>query len=359
MLIYLLVIVLILLLKNNLLNIPAGQLRDKTEEKYLRIICWILVLLAALRGSSVGTDTITYLSDYYYRIPSFSFSDIINDHFKDAFGLAVLAKICIMLHLPAQIFFGIVEGLYVLAFYAFTKQYSTDKLISVLFFFTIGLYSISLAALKQTMSMAFTLFFFLSLKDKKYIRTVLFAYIAYICHPASSIFLFGVALYIIRNSKLFYYFLFAIVIVCAFGTSLLWSTMINILENEHYATYLSDDIYYSNVSLIFYGVLLSFLFLFSKDYRKKKKEESRIMMGIACLAFAVQFIASISSTAFRLSYFFLPFMTVALPNCFNCMGNIELRRLVKTIVAFMIVFFYIYTNRNGGSIVPYRFFWQV
>ena len=64
MLIYLLVILLILLLQDHLLRLPKKAIRIKMEVKYLRIVCWILVLLAALRGSSVGTDTIAYIENY-------------------------------------------------------------------------------------------------------------------------------------------------------------------------------------------------------------------------------------------------------------------------------------------------------
>ncbi len=64
MLIYLLVILLVLLLQDHLLRLPKRASRHKMEVKYLKIVCWILVLLSAFRGSSVGADTIGYIENY-------------------------------------------------------------------------------------------------------------------------------------------------------------------------------------------------------------------------------------------------------------------------------------------------------
>ena len=100
------------------------------------------------------------------------------------------------------------------------------------------------------------------------------------------------------------------------------------------------------------------LFLFGKEYMSQKKEESRIMLGLSVLVFAFQSLASVSAIAFRLSYYFLPFMIVACSNDFVCINNANTKQIIRFLIASLIVFFFVYSNRNGGSVVPYRFFWQ-
>lgn len=357
MLVYLIVILLLFLFRNHVLGFPIGDQRNRIERNYLIIICSILILLAALRGSTVGTDTKYYLEDYSY-ISGYSFRYIIFDKYRDYPGLYLLAKTCSVFHFPVQLFFGIVEFLYVYAVAKFINRYSEDKLYSMLGFVAIGLYSFSLAGLKQTLSMAFVLFYYMALVDKKYVKTVLLALVAYFCHHASLVFLMGVALYLIRNFKLYYLYLVVIVAVSLFGAVFLWENLLTLLDNEHYLeSYLGDD-GYSTTTMIFYGVCLLFLFLFGRNYINNKKEESRIFLGLSTMAFSFQAFALVSSVAFRLSYYFVPFMIVGFPNDFNCIGNNDTKRLVKFIVAFMIIFVFIYGNRNGGSVVPYRFFWQ-
>lgn len=357
MLIYILVLLLILFLMNNLSELPAGKLRYKTEHRYLKIVCWVLVLLAALRGSSVGTDTIGYWQSYTIGMPRRSFAMVLATY-ADYPGYYLLAKTCSYLHFPVQLFFGIVEGIYIYAIYKFVNRYSRDKLYSIICFTFIGLYAFSLAGLKQALSMAFVLLYFIALQDKKYVKAVLLFLAAYFCHHASLIFLGGVVLYYCRNLRLFYVYMAAVVLVLLFGTEFVWTSIIDLLENDHYTKLYAQDEGYSSTTMIFYGVLVVILFLFGRGYMQKKKVESKVILGMSTIAFALQSLSFVSSAAFRLSFFYLPFMVVAFSNTFNRIADSDTKKIVKFIVGFMVVFFFIYSNRNGGSVVPYRFFWQ-
>lgn len=356
MLVYILVIILILVLKNRLNGMPAGELRNKRENRYLIIVCWILVLLSALRGSSVGTDTLSYVIGYK-EMHYLSFSDVL-EQYSDYPVFYSMVKLCSVLGFPVQLYLGIVASLYIYAIYRFIDRYSMDKLYSILAFTVIGLYSFSMAGLKQTFSMAFVLLYYLALEDKKYVKTILLAIAAYFSHHVSLIFLAGVALYYLRHLKVFYAYLVIVVAVVLFMSTLLWGEMLSLLQNEHYAKLYESDEGYSSTSMIITGVYLVVLFLFSANYSRIKREESRIMLGMSTMAFALYSFSFVSSTAFRLTYFFYPFMIVAFPNTFNYIGKANVRLIVKTGIELLLIFVFVYTNRNGGSVVPYLFFWQ-
>ena len=343
-------------MQNSLPEQSLGGRRNKAENRNLRFVCWILVLLAMFRGVTVGTDTVYYWREYL-NMPDMSIADVM-EQFGDFPGFYLLAKTCSLLHLPIQILFGLVEGLYVFAIYKFINRFSSDKLYSILGFTVIGLFSFSMAGLKQTMSMAFALLCYMSLYDKRYIGAIVFAVAAYFCHHVSLIFLSGIALYYLRNLRFYYVFLVLIVIIVLLGTNYLWSGLLSLLENDHYSELYKADEGYSSTTMQIYGVLLIILFLFSGRYRQLLKEDSRIMFGMSILAFTFQAFSFVSSSAFRLSLFFLPFMVVAFPNDFNCIRDADTRRWVKISVELILIFIFIYTNRNGGSVVPYRFFWQ-
>lgn len=356
MLIYILVILLILILQNRVSSYARGEERERVEKQYLKIVCWILVLLAAFRGITVGTDTSHYWPEYL-NMPNRTIPDLL-EQYADYPGYYLLAKACSLLHLPIQVLFGLVEGLYVYAIYKFINRFSLEKLYSLLGFAVIGLFSFSMAGLKQTLAMAFVLLYYIDLNDKKIFRAILFAMVAYYCHHVSLIFIAGVVLYYMRNLRFFYVYLAVVVAVVLLGTNFIWTEMLSLLENDHYSELYKADEGYSSTSMIIYGILLSILFLFSGRYSRVMKEDSRIMLGMTTFAFAFQAFSFISSAAFRLSFFFLPYMIVAFPNDFNCIQNAELRRWVKIGVELLLIFIFIYTNRNGGSVVPYKFFWQ-
>ncbi len=357
MLIYLLVVLLIVLFEGSLSRISDEDRRSYLEIRYMRIVCWILVLLAALRGISVGTDTLAYWPEYLSALPSMSFPEVL-DKYADYPGYYLLAKTCSYLHLPVQVLFGIVEGIYVFAIYKFLCRYSDDKLFSLLCFTVIGLYAFSLAGLKQVLSMAFVLLYFMALDDRHILAAVLLAVIAYFCHHVSLIFLAGVALFYLRHLRFYYFYLAILVGVVLLGSRFLWSEMLSLLQNDHYTELYGGDEGYSSTSMIIYGFYLLLLFLFGGNYMKIKKEESRVMFGLSTLAFVFQAFSFVSSTAFRISYIFLPFMVVAFPNVFRFIDNPNLRKSVKIGMALALVFVFIYTNRDGGSVVPYKFFWQ-
>lgn len=356
MLIYLIVVLLILFFQNQVQGIQSQVRREKTEDIYLRIVCWILVLLAALRGSSVGTDTITYIADYD-DMSSFSWTEVL-EKYADYPVYFILSKACSMLHMPVQVLFGIVEGIYVYSIYKFTSRFSEDKLYTILCFEMIGLYSFSLAGQKQTLSMAFVLFYYIALIDKKYIQTVVLAFVAYLCHQASLVFLLGVVLFFIRGWKIYYWALAGIAVFSFLGTSFLWTTFLTTLDSEHYTELYMADEGYSYTTMIFYGVLLLMLLLYSENYRKQRTEEARVMLGMSILAFVIQIFSLVSANAFRLSYYFLPLMIVGFPNAFNKISDKVTGKIVKVAVVLMIIVFFVYSNRNGGSVVPYKFYWQ-
>lgn len=356
MLIYIIVILLILAFQINLSGLKAIVLRNKTENRYLKIICWVLVLLAALRGITVGTDTLGYWPEYL-SLSSKSVSEVLSQY-ADYPGYYILAKVCSLLKMPIQILFGIVEWIYVYAIYVFIKRYSSNKLFSILCFMMIGLYAFSLAGLKQVLSMAFVLFYYMALEDKRYVHAVLLAIIAYFCHHVSLIFLAGVVLYYLRNSRLFYLYLVLMSLLVFLLPQFLWNEMLSLLDNDHYSEVYSGDEGYSTTTMIIYGVLLAILITFSGRYRRLMPSESRIMLGMSTLAFVLQEFSFVSSAAFRLSFYFLPFMIVAFPNAFSHFSKRENRQLAEIGVELILIFVFVYTNRNGGSIVPYKFFWQ-
>ena len=352
MLIYILVIVFILLLMFYLSGLPAGKLRDKFENRALKAVCWLLVLLAALRGISVGADTLGYWQEYF-AMSNRSFAEVL-ERAADYPGYFLLAKTCSYLQLPIQVMFGLVEGIYVYAIFKFISRYSEDKLFSILGFFCIGLYMFSLAGLKQTLSMSFVLLYYLALDDKKFVKAVLLAVVAYYCHPVSLIFLAGVALYYMRNLKLFYVYLAIVVVAVSLGTRFLWAGMLSLLDSDHYSTLYSENEGYSSTTMMIYGANLLALYFFGRNYRQQRREESRIMLGMSTFAVVFQLFSFVSSAAFRLSFFFLPYMIVAFSNDFNRIGITHTRRLVKAGMITWIIFVFVYAGRNS----TYVFFWQ-
>lgn len=356
MLVYILFILLTLFLRYNLSAIQSKTVRANREQRYLYILAFVLLLITAIRGANVGTDTRNYLIMYVHYMPSCGFDEIF-------FGLensplsSYLFKVFSFLHMPPQVLLGTIFYIYLSAIIRLIEKFSTDKLYSLLcFFIIVGLYDLSVPALKQCSAMGLALHGFLYLYDKRYFKAGLMTVLAFYFHKSSAIFLLGYLLWFFRDRKYYYALIGATFLLCVFASQTVLSTMLGYLNDEHYSDYMNEDNYTSWISFLFYAILVIYSSLFIKKYSRCERIESRVFYGFAILATALQSLSSVVPSAFRLATYFLPFFIVLLPNA----SSVEKTKMsqYKTFLLLFLLFFYFYVNRNGGNIVPYKFFWQ-
>lgn len=352
MIVYSIVILLIILLRFNLNNNQVGESDYVLETKYLKIICGILIILAGVRGSMVGADTLGYMQDYQSD-SALSLELVLLKHGTIGAGYFFFMKIFSMTGLSVHWWFAVVELFYVYAIYRFIQKFSQDKLISILCFLTIGLYSFSLAGLKQTVSMGFAILTFVALKDKRYVLTVGFALLSYWCHSAASAFALGIVCYLLRSRKWYYLVLVLFFVAVIMWGDSLWVDSIQLLDDEHYSDlYTEADNIYSSWTYLFYLLLIVIMLFPWYRFSKENPDECKVLYGMALIATAFQSLAASFSVAFRVSYYFLPFMIVLIPNCCNYMRNNK--KIWKIGLCIICIFWCLYTGREN----QFTFFWN-
>lgn len=351
MIVYICIIALIVLFWNNAYHTGSIEQKQRAEKRAMLIVGAILVVLAALRGG-IG-DTGGYVRDYEYLSNS-SFSQILKDHEGIGAGYFWLMKLFSLSGLSVRWWFAVVEFFYLFCVYSFVNKFAKDKLFCLLCFFCMGLYMFSLAGLKQTMAMGFSLLAFNEFYDKRYVRFAIFFLLAYWCHTATLAFGFGFVIYYFRNIRYFYPLaILMTAIVILFGSEI-WTALITGLEDEHYIMYAEADNTYSAWTFVFYLLLLGIIFFNRKAYTRDNKAESNYLFGIFFLAVAFQSLSTSFSTAFRIAYYYLPFTLILMSNiCEPVKGETDNRRL-KMILAGVIIFWQLYTSRD----FTFPFFWN-
>lgn len=351
MIYYILLVTIILFLRQNVLSVGNTSKKHIKEQKYSHVIWAIIVLMAALRSTKVGTDTMGYLIDYS-DMPFYDFDGIV-EQYKGYIGYYYASKIFSFADMPVQVWFGFVMAFYSYSMMMFINKYSADKLFSILVFVTIGLFIFSMAGLKQVMSMSFMMLAFLQFVKKQYWVAAILGFGAYLCHSAGLIFIAAFPLYLIREKKYFMPLIVATVAFIYLYGELFMSSMVDVLNDEHFEGYLVKDNSYSYVTLVFYVSIITMAFLGYKDYHNAKPDEANLVMAFSVIACGMQILASISPNMFRLAYLYSPFMMILLPNaCYYSKRN--KRILMQIVIICSIVFFFLFTNRN----TPYSFFWQ-
>ena len=343
-----------------LYNFSKSNLSRNTIDKYVCMVCaMLLIILAALRGVSVGTDTVRYTAAYL-KLDQYDYVTLY-EQYQDGPGYYILSKIFKDIGCSVHVWFGIVELLYISSVYKTIYIFSKDKAFSFIMFFALGYYSFSLSGLKQTLAMGIGLWAFIYLYNRKNIRFFLLLGLSYLCHKSSLILL---AIFIIlkfRDKKNFYKILVVLFAITAVFSSSIISLVINSMGSERYLVYLDDSNAYAASSTMFLVYLAVFLFALVYNYKKYEAEnirEARTILGMAYLGLvALLFAFSIAST-FRLSFYFGVFLGILVPNCIYYERNTKNRIIIKTVILSVLLLYFMYVNRNGSSTVPYVFFWQ-
>lgn len=344
---YYLLILVILLIYHYTASQPVG-IREQKEKRLSYLICVILIIMAAFRSDMVGADTLVYRMDYEDLVHYHDFDSLADRYTISYIGYFGLSKLFHMAGMPVQVWFGFVEAFYLFALMQLIKRFSKDKIFSLLVFTTIGLFTFSLAGLKQTTGSALVMLAFISFIEKKYLLTALLAFATYYTHPAALIGLGALPLYYVREKKCFIPMTIAICLAIYSYSMIFMSTMVEILGNEHFETYLINESSYSYVTFIFYVVVTMISYLNFKSYNESDPEYAKLFLGLSIIGCGLQLLAGVSPSLFRLALMYTPFMTILLPNVAYYSNN----KLVRYILMGCIIFYFLYTNQN----TPYSFF---
>lgn len=332
------------------------------KEMWIRRCCYLIsaifITIAALRGITVGTDTASYIRDYSF-VKMYSYGEII-EYYADNPGYYAMSKIFADLGISVQIWFAVVAGIYIYAVSRLIYRFSGDPVLSYILFLTIGFYGFSLAGLKQTVAMAFVFISYRYLYDSRYIQFVLFVVFASLFHLSSLVFLFSLAIHFLKNLRFYYAILSALFIIWLFTYNTVASRVLNLLDFEHYISYLEMEKESGGTLTMFFIILLIQLvsIIYMKVYAKENMTEARDIFGMSYLGLLAQLLSLVAASAFRVGLYFSLFSVILLPNCVSKERNPKTRLLLKLGIICTFCFNFWYSNRNGSSIVPYVFYWN-
>lgn len=317
---------------------------------------FLFVLFSALRGKTVGADTVDYVRDYSV-FAQYSYRKIF-EIYGDNPGYYFLSKFAANMGVSLQLWFGIVALLYVGTVSKLISKYSTDKAFSYIMFLALGYYAFSLAGLKQTLAMTCTIWAFICLLEKKYVRFALLIIIASVFHLSSLIYILALGIWLIRKMKYFYSIMVAVFILFAINYVWIFNLIMSIIDNEHYNSYIGvEETYSPTVLLVQLAIIVTCLILV-KWFEHSNDEDTRVFFGMACLGAMIQMFAFVVASSFRASMYYSLFGFILLPKCLELQRDTVYRRGWKMGLAAIFILYFIYTNRDGSSIVPYMFYWN-
>ena len=160
----------------------------KGKKWYLSLCCIELILLAGLRGYSVGADTKVYLSalEYYSSLPR---KEILSAELVKPFvfekGYFLLTKISAWLGLSKTTFLFIIAVLIYIPVFISIYHYSNAPYISILAYFALGFFSYSLGIFRQMIATSVVLCGINYIPQKKLVKYALCVVVASMFHTTA------------------------------------------------------------------------------------------------------------------------------------------------------------------------------
>ena len=336
---------------------------DSNRKKYIRIICFLLMLQSGLRNVAVGDDTYAYF---------LFFNDALKRSWQDVYqivveyysfgigkdpGYAVFEKLIASITDEYQLFLIVIALLFFTALGNFI-YHNTTRLIDAMLAFVI--YSVlfysffSITGHRQTIATAAALYGFELIKRKKLILFLLIIFIASTIHK--SVLLFIPFYFIAQISKPKFFFRIVLILfpfIMVFRENL--STFLKVLGGyEEYG--INEAAGTSTFTALF--LLISIVALLRSKiilHRNIKAQQYYNAFAVALLFIPLTWV---NPSAMRVVQYFSIFMLLFIPEIIYSFQTISLRIKRDITVVTIIVLITLFIKSNWSSTNSYAFFWQ-
>lgn len=331
----------------------------KNRKIYIFIVFGLLIIIAAIRSYTIGTDTEQYTGSYKV-IRSIDFAK--HNTIRFEIGFFTMCKILNYFSEDPQILLIITSLIIFGAMGFFVYENSEDVIMSSILFVTLNYYGLFLSAMRQALAIGIIAFSLRYLYEKKYIKYFLGILVASLFHQTAIIM---VVLIFFRNIKFFKKYLYIdilIAIVAFMFANKLFGVIVKFFTV--YESYSKSSFFESNYfaallnSVVSFVILITGIFCYELSNGEKYKEYdfNAFIMSISFILYVVTMKINIFS---RATMYFSIFTIVWLPNSINSIDNAKQRMVLKYCVFIFSMLYWIVIAKyrpEWHSVVPYQTF---
>ena len=335
----------------------------KTSAKVFIIISSIvLIMLSGLRHEGVGSDTYAYMN-FFEDMQYTSWDEILHNFFQRAFmpdvyeerdpGLSIIMKSLWQLGMSSRGYLFFVAAFLIIPLGVVIYKFSENlKVVLYTYVFYAGMFYGYLpnSAVRQSMALAFVLWAFLLLRNRRFVFSVIFILAGAIIHRSAFIALPLIPLLYTKRTTLLY----TLAIILFFIIIFMQDNFITLALGEdsiyqNYGSYYMDNMQEKPFKVI---LLMLFHYLVSMIYVWKCKKETmqnRIIILSSAASFALVPLIWINPSALRsISYFGIFVPTLLAMTCSSM-------RLGKVLLLSLILLFLYQSDPRESN---YHFMWE-
>lgn len=225
---------------------------------------------------------------------------------------------------------------------------SVYPLISLIIYLGLPTFMIVFSTLRQAMAVSICFASVEFIKRKKLVPFLLLVLLATSFHYSAFLFIVSYPLYNIKLDKKHRCCSIGIIVIVYLVKARLFSLLSVLLKK--------DAVMDNNGAFVLFATFF-LIYIFGSFVIKEKDEGFLNLFFIAC---CVQALAGVFTTATRVGYYFMPFLTILIPNIIDTVENFRVRRLLKVFVPICFIVFGLYSiySTTWSMAYPYIFFWS-
>lgn len=305
-----------------------------------------------------GNDTYTYRTMYESMPVGLNpIQLLVSTSIASAPGLNFLCAVLRNMGATTQSYFMVCALFTNLTYLWFLRKYTTDIGLSVFYFIAMGVYTFTMAAIKQTLAVAFLLIATDRAIEKKWPKYIFWLVIAELFHPYAFVYLVVPFLTFAPWTNKNYLLLAGTVVVALFLSKFMGAIegLTDAMGYNYEASEFSGaGVNIFRVIVVWVPVVLSY---FCKEQlRECEDREQNIIINLSMMNSAIMFIGLFGTANYfaRLANYFLIFQCLALPRILQKMGGISLIK-PASVLGFSGYFYYGTVLANGAFDMDYGF----
>ena len=298
------------------------RLNEFGQPEYVRKDRFFFFLMAFAMAFFVGlrtrgNDTGTYRSMYEAMEPGTDLIQLLRStKIASSPGLYFLAACLKNIGATTQDYFMVCAMFTILTYLWFLRKHTTDIWLSVFYFITMGVYTFTMAAIKQTLAVAFLLIATDRAFDRKWLKYFLWVAIAELFHPYAFVYLVVPFLSFCPWSRKTWYLLAGTVAAALFLPRLM--DLIGDMTDAMGYDYDEDAFTGGGVNtfrVIVVWVPLVLSFICREQLRGSESREQNMVVNLSMINSVIMFIGLFGTANYfaRLANYFLMFQCLALP----------------------------------------------
>lgn len=332
----------------------------KNREVFLLIACIQLIILAGLRGYTVGADLNNYLGaiEYYGKLPmqSVLFAKLVYP-FDYEIGYFIFVKLCAFLRMNNTVFLLMVAVITYVPIFKLIKKKSTMPFLSIFIYFSFGTFSYSLGLFRQMIAISIITCGIKYIEQKKLCKYIFVIILAMMFHTTAIIMLPFYWIQKIDFKKLFIWIIWFEVVGFLFGKQII-NLAVYLLPK--YSGYI-DSTYGESGGGVFNLAFLNVIMLIGliyNMYTPQKAYQNRFFLNALAIAICFQVVGYHMEIFGRIVSYYSIYLIILIPQMITSLFKGRSKYIGISVVMLFLCLRFCMTFIGNEYICPYYFFWQ-